>query len=718
MYNPFKTVSSNSLEAALQTCSVANKQGYAEAKVYLKGLKKSIDDASEIINECIEGMKMYHINDESLVQNIRTQLQTVQTEFEQSYYDTKKSLSSKSKMSSKFNITLFGKTKAGKSTLMEILTHGDGSHMGKGGQRTTRDVRSYEWKGMTVTDVPGIEAYGGQEDDEKAEEAATYADLILFMITAGQPEGSEADWMVKLKKMDKPMLCVCNYKQSIGERIDDFRLKRLLSNPKKLEERMNIEELVSQFNTFLSEQLPNEHVDFIITHLLAKFYSQQPEYESKKAELEKVSRFSYVEQSLINEVITNGVLHRKKCYLSIIDAPLYQQMNQLFAFSSDAYTQFRVIQDKTSLYKDWCDTFNKTQKSQIVNVIAEEYNKLRNSIPGFVERHLEDNDIDNAWKKHCEGFNTQYNIEKCIESIKAKLEEKTTDLFSELKTEMHFSYKFKVENGLGNYQFINWKRGMKWAGALSSAGLGITAIILSSGPLGWAALGVTAIFSFFSWLCDSREDKLRERRSKLSKKLNNGINKAEKTSQRKILKWYDENITLQEQKISRRLSVVGRGMLSLSNSERQLALGYSKNHKDITKKIIANIFYAMNVPMHEVDRIVCAVRVPGRRIALIIKGKENLPIRLNELASRLGNNEVIHVIKLDTSKPIEVQIVFLLRYFGFRARPLIKQVNNGTQTVVYLYDNEYNQKDLDSLDLIQQIMNVHIILKQYGYNKN
>jgi CheY-like chemotaxis protein len=71
-------------------------------------------------------------------------------------------------------------------------------------------------------------------------------------------------------------------------------------------------------------------------------------------------------------------------------------MNQLFAFSSDAYTQFRVIQDKASLYMDWCDTFNKTQKRQVVNVITEEYNKLRNSIPGFVERHLEDNDIDYA----------------------------------------------------------------------------------------------------------------------------------------------------------------------------------------------------------------------------------------------------------------------------------------------------------------------------------
>ena len=711
MHNPFKIIVQNSLEAALKACNAANKQGYSEAKTYLKELQKSISQASDIINECIDDMKKYHINDASLIQNIRTQLQTVQTEFEKSYYDTLNSLNTKGKMSAKFNITLFGKTKAGKSTLMEILTHGDGSHMGKGGQRTTRDVRSYEWKGMSVTDVPGIDAYGGQEDDAKAEEAAVFADLILFMITAGQPEGTEADWMIKLKKMDKPILCICNYKQSLGEGIDDFRLKRLLSNPQKLEERMNIGELVKQFNTFLHEQLPNEHVEFLITHLLAKFCSQQPEYESKKHELEKVSRFSFVEQSIINEVYTNGVLHRKKCYLSIIDAPLYQQMNQLFTFSAEAYSQFRLIQDKVAMFSDWCGSFNKNQEGRLFGIIKQEYNKIRNSIPGFVERHLEDNDVNAAWKKHCAQFDVQTNIEKSVNSTKEKLEEKITDIFSELKTEMNFSLKWKIESGLGNYQFINWKRCMAWAGTIGAAGLTIAAIALSSNPLGWAALGVTAIFGLFSWLCDSREDKLRERRTKLSKKLNDGINNAEEKARKQISNWYEKNIIAQEEQISKRLSIVGRSMLSLSNGERQLAIGYCKNHRDITKMMIANIFYAMNIAMSELDRIICVARVPGRRIAIVIDGKENLPFRIADLASHLGNNETINIIKLDTYKQLESKIVFLLQYFGFKNKPMIKKVNNERQTVVYLYDNGYKQTELDSLDLIQQILNVHIILK-------
>ncbi len=39
---------------------------------------------------------------------------------------------------------------------MEFLRHGDGSSVGKGAPRTTRDVRTYPWHGLDITDVPGI----------------------------------------------------------------------------------------------------------------------------------------------------------------------------------------------------------------------------------------------------------------------------------------------------------------------------------------------------------------------------------------------------------------------------------------------------------------------------------------------------------------------------------------------------------------------------------
>ena len=79
-------------------------------------------------------------------------------------------------------IALVGKNGAGKSTLMEILTEGDGSSIGKGAQRTTRDIRKYTWNGLEITDVPGIGAFEGEDDEQLAFESAKTADLILFLI--------------------------------------------------------------------------------------------------------------------------------------------------------------------------------------------------------------------------------------------------------------------------------------------------------------------------------------------------------------------------------------------------------------------------------------------------------------------------------------------------------------------------------------------------------
>ena len=140
----------------------------------------------------------------------------IQNEFKHGYSSTERDLLEKERETSDFIITLFGRTMTGKSTLMEILTHGDGASIGQGGQRTTRDVRSYKWKGMIVTDVPGIEAYGGEEDDKIAEAATIYADMMLFLITSGQPTNEEADWLVKLKRKDKKQIKKQNKKKEIG----------------------------------------------------------------------------------------------------------------------------------------------------------------------------------------------------------------------------------------------------------------------------------------------------------------------------------------------------------------------------------------------------------------------------------------------------------------------------------------------------------------------
>ncbi|MDE0306883.1 MAG: 50S ribosome-binding GTPase, partial [Albidovulum sp.] len=140
-----------------------------------------------------------------------------------------------------FSVALFGRTMAGKSTLMEILTNGSGATIGQGAQRTTRDVRTYSWKGLRVTDVPGVAAFEGSEDEELAFQAAAKADLILFLITDDAPQPVEAECLAQVRALGKPVIGICNVKAAL-EDADDIDL--FLRAPEKRFNMGRLESLV------------------------------------------------------------------------------------------------------------------------------------------------------------------------------------------------------------------------------------------------------------------------------------------------------------------------------------------------------------------------------------------------------------------------------------------------------------------------------------------
>ena len=131
-----------------------------------------------------------------------------------------------------FNITLFGRTLTGKSTLKEILTEGDGRSIGKGNQRTTRDVREYEWYGMKIIDVPGVAAFGGEDDESTAYEAALKADLILFLITNDGNHDADAEHLARLRTLGVPVLGICNVKAALN--LNKTRIRQFLRDQESI----------------------------------------------------------------------------------------------------------------------------------------------------------------------------------------------------------------------------------------------------------------------------------------------------------------------------------------------------------------------------------------------------------------------------------------------------------------------------------------------------
>ena len=122
-----------------------------------------------------------------------------------------------------FNITLFGRTMSGKSTLMEVLANGEGKSIGRGAQRTTQDVRERHWNGMKVTGVPGAAAFGGNVDEDAAYGAANQAGLILFLITSAAAIALDAGARIKsdLDQRKADNQCI-QYRQNIRAECADI----------------------------------------------------------------------------------------------------------------------------------------------------------------------------------------------------------------------------------------------------------------------------------------------------------------------------------------------------------------------------------------------------------------------------------------------------------------------------------------------------------------
>jgi predicted GTPase len=119
---------------------------------------------------------------------------------------------------------------AGKSTVREAITRGDGQTIGKGAQRTTRDVQEYEWNNLRIIDTPGFGAYNGQEDTQVAHEILEQSDVVLFMLNSDSIQESTFVELEHVHKLNKPLIFVLNMKKDLE---NEGNRRRALKNPEK-----------------------------------------------------------------------------------------------------------------------------------------------------------------------------------------------------------------------------------------------------------------------------------------------------------------------------------------------------------------------------------------------------------------------------------------------------------------------------------------------------
>ena len=130
-----------------------------------------------------------------------------------------------------FRVVLMGRTQAGKSTLLEYLTAGDGSRIGDGRQRFSRDVCERavpHLDGVVVIDTPGVGARDGEEDFRAAFAEIPRADLVLWVMGDDPEQEQTVRALQLIAVLGKPVIAVLNCRADLTQQ---HKKRRFLDHP-------------------------------------------------------------------------------------------------------------------------------------------------------------------------------------------------------------------------------------------------------------------------------------------------------------------------------------------------------------------------------------------------------------------------------------------------------------------------------------------------------
>ena len=521
------------LSEALEKLKKEAKEGRRFADDALNKLKRTVSGVSDEIAKNEEYIKNHGFNSDAITSDICGQLKKINDRFvsiEKNLRDDIGKLSDE-----KFSIVLFGKTMAGKSTLMEILTHGNGESIGKGGQRTTLDVRSYEYKGMMVTDVPGVAAFGGEEDSMVAYEAAKKADLILFLIKNDGIQKETEESLAQLRRIGKPVLIICNIKHDFVHAADsgyqnwfeDFRgyMDAAFGAERMTEILIEYRKMLADAGRIYGQDW--RKMEIVFTHLQAAFAARHNDYPEHSNDIWYISRFSYVERKIASIVVSDGCFFKFRAFVDLISNQFFTTTNELFLMSARNGKQEKVFKQKRFELGEWTERFKNRSATRVDSLISQIFGELERSMTGFIDENFETPKAGEKWQNVLEQANIEERCNELMNELAVECKDEIEQIGREIDAELKFTCDMRFEMPQGIRKLFNTKRLAGWMTVLVGVGLTIGAIFApgAAGVLGVSAAIASILGSIFTSFIPSMDDQRVKAKESLRKQLRENTDK-------------------------------------------------------------------------------------------------------------------------------------------------------------------------------------------------
>lgn len=648
------------LEDVLKKCKKSASNGYDIASKHEKLLNKTLNNAKKQIEDTKNDFNKTNCCISDATKSLETQLNDIKISFDSLSKKLSNDLEKNRKNLSDFSITLFGRTMAGKSTLMEILTNGEGKSIGLGAQRTTRDVRKYRWNNLEITDVPGIGAFEGQEDEEIAFEAAKSADLILFLITDDAPQAIEAECFARIVSLGKPIICIMNVKATVSE---NKSIKLMMRDISKRFDRERLDSIKDQFLSY-SKQMGQEwgYIPFVYVHLKAAFLSQHIDDKEKSHGLYEISQISYLKKKIVEQVINKGKFYRIKTFIDLISNPMMNSIDTLLNQSLINSTQGRTILSKKRNLENWKDKFYRDSRQQIKSLIKNINSQLKSEIALFAEEHFSDEHADKAWNKILKEKRIDTKCKDLLDNLETQCNDRIKELSREIENELKFSSYIASDSSLKMNKIIDKKRLWDWTTTILGGGLSIGAgIAFLAGatlftPLGWAALGVSIIGIVGSFLFKSRDKKENEARIKLENNLNKNVENICDSLQKEMLANLDKLVNKRIVLLTKELDRINSVIFRLADTQKELAWKINSNLVQLNIQIVTEAIHLIGAQGLEFH-INSVARIPGVSTLIMLDDGKRFPDDISKNLYLLMSEKIRYVFYDENKKVLISRII-------------------------------------------------------------
>ena len=652
--------SNTDLREVLRECKKSAMTGYRIASTQEKNLGKVLKLAEEKTKSAIIEFNASPYYAPDTAKLLESQLIEISGEFNKLSFVIKEDINNLRENIPKFSITLFGRTMAGKSTLMEILTEGDGTSIGKGAQRTTLDVRTYNWNGLEIKDVPGIGAFDGDDDGQIAFEAAKTADLILFLITDDAPQVVDAEWFSRIVELGKPIIGIMNVKKAIQ---DSKSLRFTTKEIKKQFDLDRLNKIKNQFYRF-SEQYGQTwtKIPFVYVHLQAAYLSQKVEDEETRRVYHEISRIDFLKSRVAEQVLRKGKFYRIKTFIDIISVPLIESLENLLDQSQINSIQGRTLLTKKRRLEEWKNQFYRDGKAQIQSLIVKLLSELSGEIATFAEEHFDDKNADKEWNKLLKDKGIETQCKDLLEELELKCNDKLKEMSREIVNELKFAASFAGDKSLRMHRIINGKRMWNWTAVIAGGGLSIAWGVASmlevatASYFGWAALAVSGIGYLGSNLFKSRGKKELEARLKLETNLRNNIARICESLQSQMENNLNSMVLVKINGLLKELDNLNMVCFNLADIQKELAWGLNTRFMELSSCLVAEaikLIGAEGLEYHVME----VARIPGNTCLILLNDGTVFPQEQLGDLNRLMTEEIGFIYAKDNAKELISSVI-------------------------------------------------------------